>query len=143
MKGDSHTHRPSIDTHRQKNREIFSSNLFPSYLPKREVSSLQVTLGTSDYLFLRGEHCALGVGGRVVGGYSCFLPPPPPPPTDGCLPLGSGYGPRDGPLRCPRGIGGQLSEYATVQDPGSEELSQFLCGQLSHQKARLQSQEPQ
>lgn len=82
------------------------------------------------------------MGGRGVGGHSYFLPPPP-HPTDGCLPLGSGYGPRDGPLRWPRGIGGQLSEYATVQDPGSEVLSQFLCGQLSHQKARLQSQEPQ
>lgn len=59
MKGDSHTQRLSLDTHKQKNRGIFSSNLFPSYLPKREVSSLQATLGTSDYLFLRGEHCLL------------------------------------------------------------------------------------
>ena len=47
----------------QKNREIFNSDLFPSYLPKREVSSLQATLGIFDYLFLRGEHCLLWASG--------------------------------------------------------------------------------
>lgn len=135
--GFTHTHRLSLDTHRQKNREIFSSDLFPSYLPKREVSSLQATLGTSDYLFLRGEHCLLWAWvAEGWGDLPVFLPPPSPPPPsiDGCLHLGSG--------RWPRGIGGQLREYATVQDPGSE-VSQFLCGQLSLQKTRLQSQEPQ
>lgn len=82
MKGDSHTHRLSLDTHRQKHREIFSSNLFPSYLPKREVSSLQATLGTSDYLFRRGEHCLLWAW--VTEGWGdipVFLPHTPPPPS--------------------------------------------------------------
>lgn len=139
MKGDSHTHRLSLDTHRQKHREIFSSNLFPSYLPKREVSSLQATLGTSDYLFRRGEHCLLWAwvteGWGDIPVFLPHTPPPPPSPTDGCLHLGSG--------RWPRGICGQLSEYAAVQEPGSEVLPQLLCGQLSLRKTRLQSQEPQ
>ena len=136
MKGDSHTHRLSLNTHKQKNREIFSSNLFPSYLPKREVSSLQATLGTSDYLFLRGEHCLLwawvaeGLGDIPVFFHRWLLTP------------GLWVWPKRWPSEMAKGYCGQLSKYATVQDPGSEVLSQFLCGQLSHQKARLQSQEP-
>ena len=124
MKGDSHTHkhRLSLDTHRQKNREIFNSDLFPSYLPKREVSSLQATLGIFDYLFLRGEHCLLWAWvAEGWGDLPVFLPPPPPPAphrwllTPGLWEMAKGYW-------C------QLREYATVQDPGQRCYLSFSVG---------------
>lgn len=58
-------------THQQKNREIFSSNLFPSYLPKREVRNLPATLVTSNYCVCTGQWVAEGWGDIPV-----FLPPP-------------------------------------------------------------------
>lgn len=95
------THKLSLSqytlTHQQKNREIFSSNLFPSYLPKREVRNLLATLVTSNYCVCTGQWVAEGWGDIPV-----FLLPP----ADGYSSLGPGGQ--------PKGVGGQLSEYKTA-----------------------------
>lgn len=86
-------------THRQKNSKRFSSNLFPSYLPKREVRNVPATLGKSNYLLLKDDHCVC-TGQWVTEGWGTFLfffhPS-----ADGYSSLGSGGQ--------PKGVGGQLS----------------------------------
>ena len=70
----AHTQRLSLKTHSSTDRKIekFSVAIsFLSYLPKREVSNLQATLGTSNYLLVRGEDCLHWAW--VAEGWGAFL----------------------------------------------------------------------